>query len=147
MARSSTPRWIPIFIGSVMIFMASIVLGALIGVIPAEGEFLAPPLVIASIGICLLFGGITFLIPERTSPILKSGVFLVALFSLALVCNWTAFAPDVAYSSTTTIGPIQIRGDDQLGGRIVFGVAAVIVDIFILAMVVGWIRPGKRRDS
>lgn len=144
---SSTPRWIPIFIGSVMIFMAAIILGAIIGFVPTDGDFLAPPLIIASIGTCLFFGGIAFWIPQRTPPIIKSGIFLIAFLSLAMVCNWTAFAPDVTYSSSTTIGPIQIRGDDQIGGRIVFGAAAIIVDIFVVYMVIGWIRPSRREES
>jgi hypothetical protein len=67
--------------------------------------------------------------------------------SLALVCNWTAFAPEVSYSSSTTIGPIQIRGGDQIGGRIVFGAAAIIVDILLISVIIGWIRPRKGKES
>jgi hypothetical protein len=130
-----------------MILMAAIILGALFGVIPAEGEFLAPPIVIASIGICLLFGGIAFVVPERTPSLVKSGILFLALMSLALVCNWTAFAPEVSYSSSTTIGPIQIRGGDQIGGRIVFGAAAIIVDILLISVIIGWIRPRKGKES
>jgi hypothetical protein len=144
---ATTPRWIPIFFGAVMILMALIILGALLGVIPAEGEFLAPPIVIASIGICLLFGGIAFLVPERTPSLVKSGIFFLALMSLALVCNWTAFAPDASYSSSTTIGPFQIRGGDQMGGRIVFGAFAILVDLLLLSVIIGWIRPGKGKET
>ena len=118
---SSTPRWIPIFFGTVMILMAMIILGALIGLIPTEGQFLAPPFIIASIGICLFCGGIALWTPQKTPPLIKSGIFLIGVLSLATVCNWTAFAPQVTYSSSTTIGAFQSGGEDQVGGGLVFG--------------------------
>ena len=127
--------------------MAVIIFGALIGSVPTEGDFLAPPFIIANISIGLFFGGIALWIPSKTPPFIKSGIFLVALVSLATVCNWTAFAPEVTYSSSTTIGPYQISGGDQVGGRVVFGAFAIIVDLFIISMVIGWIRPSSRKES
>jgi len=144
---SSTPRWIPIFFGTVMILMAMIILGALIGLIPAEGQFLAPPFIIASIGICLFCGGIALWTPQKTPPLIKTFIFLIGVLSLATVCNWTAFAPQVTYSSSTTIGAIQSGGEDQVGGRLVFGAAAIFVDLFILSAVIGWIRSTRRKDG
>jgi hypothetical protein len=144
---SSTPRWIPILFGSVMIFMATIILGALIGIVPADGVFLAPPIIIAGIVIGLFFGGIALWIPSKTPSIIKSGIFLIALFSLATVCNWTAFAPEVTYTSSTSIGLLQISGDDQIGGRVVFGAAAIVIDLILLSVVIGWIRPSRRKGK
>lgn len=137
----------PILLGAVMIFMAAIILGALIGLIPTDGDFLAPPVIIASIGVCLFFGGIVFWLPQNTPAFVKSGVFLIALLSLATVCNWTAFAPEVTYSSSTTIGPIQFSGEDQVGGRIVFGAAAIVVDLFLIAGGISWVRSATRKES
>jgi hypothetical protein len=38
-----TPRWIPLFIGSIMMLMAALILGAVVGLVPTgAGQFLAP---------------------------------------------------------------------------------------------------------
>ena len=138
---NSTSRWIPLLFGSVMLLMAALILGALCGIVPTDGgRFLAPPLIIAAIGVCLLCGGLALWIPAKTPAIVRSGLFLVALASMATACNWTAFAPDVLYYSSTSIGPLQFTGEDQVGGRIVFGLAAVAVDGLILYLIIAWAR-------
>jgi hypothetical protein len=143
---TSTPRWIPILFGSVMILMALIIFGALYGFIPAEGEFTAPKFIILSISICLFAAGLAFLIPERAPAILRTALGIIAFATLAAVCNWTAFAPGVTYTSSSSIGPFQFEGEDPIGGRIVFGLAAIAVDIFILAAIIGWLRSHSRKD-
>jgi hypothetical protein len=138
---NSTPKWIPLLFGSAMILMAAIILGAFVGIIPTEGgQFLAPPIIIVGLGLCLLSGGIAMYIPQKAPVFFRSGLFAIALVSLAIVCNWTAFAPGVVYSSSTSIGLLQFSGEDPIGGRIVFGLAAIVVDLFMLFAVVGWIR-------
>jgi hypothetical protein len=138
---NTTPRWIPLFFGSVMILMAALILGALFGIVPTDGgQFFAPRLVIICLGTCLLAGGLILWIPEQSPVIFRSGLIFLALASLVIVCNWTAFAPDVIYSSSTSIGPFQFSSNDQVGGRIAFAIAAIVVNLFVLYVLVNWMR-------
>jgi hypothetical protein len=144
----STPRWIPLFFGGVMIFMAALILGAVFGVVPTDGgQFLAPQIVIVSIGLCLLCAGLAMWVPPRAPALFRSGLMIISLVSLAAVCNWTAFAPEVVYSSSTSFGAYQFSGEDQIGGRIVFAVAAILVDVFILSAIAGWARSRIRKKD
>ncbi len=141
---NETPRWIPILFGSVMILMALIILGAFYGYIPAEGEFTAPPAIILSIAICLLAAGLAILIPPGAPAILRTALGIITLITVAAVCNWTAFAPEVTYTSSTSIGPFSYEGEDQVGGRIVFGLVAIVVDIILISSLILWIRKNTR---
>jgi cytochrome c oxidase assembly factor CtaG len=129
-----------------MILMALTILGAVYGFIPAEGEFKAPKGIILSISICLFAVGLAILIPQSAPAIMRTTLGFVALATLAAVCNWTAFAPEVTYTSSSSIGPFQFEGEDPIGGRIVFGLAAIVVDIFIIAALIGWLRSRSRKD-
>jgi cytochrome c oxidase assembly factor CtaG len=138
---NETPRSIPLLFGSVMFLMGSIILGALLGIVPTDGgRFTAPPTVIAALGLCLLFGAFMLWLPRQAPVLIRTVLLIMALDLLAVVCNWTAFAPDVVYYSSTSIGPVTITGEDQVGGRIVFGFAAVVVDVSILSMLIGWVH-------
>jgi hypothetical protein len=68
----------------------------------------------------------------------------MALF--AVVCNWTAFAPGVVYYSDGMpyeFSTIEI----QLGGRIVFGITALIVDYTLIATMVSWVRSFRENSE
>lgn len=136
-----TPRMIPIFFGLVMFMLGALILGALAGVVPTDGgRFLAPEETIAALGFCLILGGILLWLPRQTPAKARSAVFLGAVGLLALVCNWTAFAPEVVFTSTTSIGPLSTSGEEQAGGRIVFGLAAIVLDVLILLGTLMWAR-------
>lgn len=145
----TTPRWIPIRFGTVMLFMGAMVLGAQWGVVPTDvGRFLAPAGVITSLGLALSIGGFLLWIPPRWPAFLRGWLFTAALVPLLIVCNWTAFAPDVSYSSSTSLGPMTFEGQEQVvGGRIVFGVAAIVIDALALLFVVRWIRSGRSPEG
>lgn len=133
----STPKWIPFLYGSILNLMGTLILGALWGYVPTDGgRFTAPSWVIISLGICLLSAGAAFWLPSKSPSLVKSALLVITLIALALVCNWTAFAPGVEYQSSATLGMIEIAGQDQIGGRIVFGLVAVIIDLVILAIFV-----------
>jgi len=139
------PRWIPVLFGGSAFLMGVLILGAFLGVVPTDGgRFFAPPAVIIALGSGLVLFAALLWIPPKTPALVKSGLVLLALALTAIVCNWTAFAPEVVYSSSTSIGPFAFLGSDQLGGRIVFGLAALIVDGVILAVLVGWVRASKQ---
>jgi hypothetical protein len=126
--------------------MALIILGEVYGYIPTEGEFTAPKVIVLSISICLFAAGLAILIPQSAPAILRTGRGIVAFTTLAAVCNWTAFAPGVTYTSSSSIGPFQFQGEDLIGGRIVFGLAAIAVGIFIIAAIIRWLRSRSRTD-
>jgi hypothetical protein len=135
------PKGIPILFGAVMVLMGSIILGALLGVVPTDGgQFLAPPFVLTSLGVLLIAGGVALWLPRHSPVWIRSALILLALGLLAIVCNWTAFAPEVVYYSSASIGPVTTGGEDPVGGRLVFGLAAIAVDVFILSILLGWIR-------
>jgi hypothetical protein len=141
------PRWISLFIGSIMMLIAALILGAVVGLVPiGSGEFLAPTVVIVSLGLCFLLGGVLLWLPHQTPVFLRGGLFTWALLFLAITCNWTAFAPGVAYYSSSSIGPLEFGGEDRVGGRIVFGLAAIAVNLLILDVIVGWARGRLRRE-
>jgi len=142
----STPKWIPFLYGSIMILMGTLILGALWGYVPIDGgSFTAPSWVIISLGICLLSAGAAFWLPGKSPSLVKSALLIITLVALALVCNWTAFAPGVEYQSSAILGMIEITGKDQIGGRIVFGLAAVTIDLIILAVFISFFRQSHRK--
>lgn len=138
------PRWIPVLFGAVAFLMGVLILGAFLGIVPTDGgRFTAPPAVILGIGLSLLVGAAIFWLPRTAPAVVRSGLLVLALGLLAVVCNWTAFAPDVIYSSSVSIGPVSFSGSDQVGGRIAFGLAALLVDAVIIATIAGWIRSAR----
>ena len=145
----STPKWIPLLCGGVMLLMGLIILGALIGIVPVAqgGRFLAPPLVIVSLGMSLVFGGLLLWIPSQTPALLRTLLFLTALALIAVVCNWSAFAPNVVYESSTSIGPLEISGESDTGARIVFGVVALLVNVTFIFTLLASVRDAFRGFS
>src|SRR4030042_5805722 len=101
---NDTPAWIPVLFGCVMLLMGALILGALFGIIPTDGgQFLAPSPVILALGLSLILGGFLFWIPRTVPSLVRTFLFLIALALVGVVCNWTAFAPDVVYTSSTSI--------------------------------------------
>ncbi|HSR47633.1 MAG TPA: hypothetical protein VLL77_06545, partial [Anaerolineales bacterium] len=68
---------------------------------------------------------------------------------VAVVCNWTAFAPNVTYTSTTSFsglfGGIAVAQEDPIGGRIVFGLVAIAVDLVLAGSIIYAVRQAIRR--
>jgi hypothetical protein len=146
----STPRWIPIFFGSVMVMMGGLILGAQLGFVPTgDGEWLAPPTIIVSLSLSLILGGFLLWIPQNWPVVIRTAFLLATIAAVVTVCNWTAFAPGVVYYSSTSIGPVTFEGESSIGGRIVFIVAALAVDIFVLSMLIGWFqaRTGDKKSE
>jgi hypothetical protein len=109
--------------------------------IPTDGgRFLAPTPVILSLGLGLVLFGTLLLIPVHLAGFIRSGLFLLTLILVAVVCNWTAFAPEVSYTTTTSLGSTTTTSEDRIGGRIVFTLAALLVDGILIASLVGWIK-------
>ncbi|MFP3855122.1 MAG: hypothetical protein ACLFWD_12605 [Anaerolineales bacterium] len=133
------PRWVAMLLGVVSLFMGTMVLLTVAGVIPAEGRMLAPPWIVGSVGGLFVFAGLLMFVPEDSLQSLRVLLFLVFTALVAIVCNWSAFAPDVAYSSSSSLslGPFSISGDGG-GSRWVFILAALVLDGLLIAGVVNW---------
>ena len=143
-----TPRWIPMFFGLAAIGMGVLILGALWGWVPTDGgQFLAPTPVILSLGLGLILFGVLLAIPVHLAGFIRGALFLLVMILAAVVCNWTAFAPEVLYTSTTTLGSSTTTAEDPIGGRIVFTIAALVVDGILIASLVGWIKDLSDRDD
>jgi hypothetical protein len=144
-----TPKWIPLLFGGVMVLMGAVILGALIGIVPTNegGHFVAPPPIIASLGIVLAAGGVLLWMPCQSPPSLRTLLFLMALAMVAIVCNWAAFAPDVVYESSTSIGPIGIIGNTDTGARIACGIVALVVNATFISTLIASVRVALRGSS
>ena len=140
-ADDRTSRWMSLFIGAVSLLMGGMVLGAVAGVVPADPEgFIAPRWVVAAIGVGCLVATAVLWMPRNAPQAVKSLVLWLGLLLVATVCNWSAFAPNVRYTSSVSIGPWEQAGEDPVGGRIVFGLAALLVNAILVGSVVGAVR-------
>jgi hypothetical protein len=132
---------VPIFFGGVCFLLGVVILGSQAGVIPtAEGAFFAPPSVITALAIGLIILALAIGIPARSPAFLRGLLGFLALAMFAVVCNWSAFAPNVRYSTNFQIGPFSGSGEDPIGGRIVFGIVALAIDGLLLSWLVWTIR-------
>jgi len=128
MADGVSP-WTRALFGLVPILMGLVILGALAGVVPTDGgTFNAPAWVILALGAGLMLFGLMLWTPSSAPKLVRSGMALLVMLLVATVCNWTAFAPGVRYTSDLTIGGWTTSGEDPVGGRIVFGLVALAID-------------------
>jgi hypothetical protein len=129
------PWWIPLLFGFAMIGMGVLIVCLVTGIFPmTRGAGDAPRWVMVAIAGGLILGGFLMILPQESPAFIRSILGLGALVLAAVVCNWTAFAPGVHYSSEVSFGPVSVWGEDQVGGRIMFGLAALAVDALL-----GWV--------
>lgn len=72
----------------------------------------------------------------------------VVLIGLATIFNWIAFGPGPRhFSSSFAIGgsPVDRAAASEDTGRIVFGVVAGLLDVFVIAVAVRWARGSSRK--
>ncbi|MBN1538379.1 MAG: hypothetical protein JW908_16705 [Anaerolineales bacterium] len=144
--KKPSPWWAPVFFGFVMIFMGSLITYLLIWVIPeSRSAANAPSWVLAAIAGGFFLGGILLITPQKTPAIIRSLLGFTTIILVAIVCNWTAFAPGMHYTSEVSLGPVSVSGEDQIGGRIMFGLAALAVDALLGWMVYYEVRKRIRK--
>ena len=135
------PIWIRIVFSLVPLVMGLVILGAWFGIVPTDGgQFNAPAAVIFALAGGLILFAFLIWIPRDAPKALTLVLPWALVLAVAAVCNWTAFAPEVRYTSEVTIGPWSSSGEDQVGGRIVFGLVALVVDAIVLAGVFSTVR-------
>lgn len=144
MGDSLSP-WMRVPFGLVPLVMGVIILGALAGFVPTgDGKFLAPVWVIASIGTGLVLFAVMVWIPGSSPVIVRSSLGLLLFVLVAIVCNWTAFAPGVHYTTEFSLGPISQTGEDPVGGRIVTGLVAIAIDMLFAYSIFDAVRRHRR---
>ena len=140
------PVWIRILFGLGSALMGALILGALAGLVPTDGgAFAAPAGVILALGAGLILFAIMLCIPRSTPRALRTLLGVLLFVLVAGVCNWTAFASGVRYTSQTTIGSWITTGEDPVGGRIVFGLVALAIDAVLAYGIFDAIRRALRR--
>jgi hypothetical protein len=138
--------WTQALFGVVPIVMGLVILGALAGTVPTDGgTFFAPPWVIVALGTGLILFGLMLWLPRSTPSLLRNGVAMLVVVLVAGVCNWTAFTPGVRYTSEVTLGGWTTSGEDPVGGRIVFGLVALVIDAVLAVGIFDAIRRALRR--
>ncbi len=141
------PVWIRILFGIGSALMGALILGALAGVVPTDGgAFAAPAGVILALGTGLILFAVMLWIPRSTPSAVRTLLGVLLFLLVAGVCNWTAFAPGVRYTSQTTIGSWTTSGEDPVGGRIVFGLVALAIDAVLAYGIFEAIRRARRRS-
>ena len=111
---------------------------------PPPGSVHAPLWVVALAGGCFVLVGALLLVPDRDVR-LKGLIGGVLVTAMALIFDWVAVGPgERHFSGGLSIGGMSARSaTGETGGRIAFGVAAVLLDAFALW---GWyriLRPGE----
>jgi hypothetical protein len=146
MADRREAWWIPLLFGLAMAAMGCLIAGSLLGFIPTEpGAYFGPRWVMWMLAVGLLFAGVLLALAQSLPGVARAALGSVALLLFAGVCNWAAFAPGVHYFSSTSLGPISVEGEDPIGGRIAFGLAALLIDAVFLGGVVITLRKRSQR--
>ena len=74
----------------------------------------------------------------------------IVLLALAAIFNWTAFGPGTrTFTGTFSLGGslVDRAATSERTGRIIFGVAAALLDVFVIAVGVRWARRGSRKAA
>jgi len=125
------------------------------GALPPPGEANAPMWVVMLAGLCFLLGGLGVLLPAavtgevRNDGELPAGaphwlrvfqyLLVLALFAaFAMIGSFVAFGPGTR-SFGVSAPFVSTSGDDEIFGRVAFGVGAIITWLcLILVAVSGW---------
>lgn len=149
MIRRETPiptgvKWL---FGPVLLATGGLGLAVAFGLIQLEPSRTHAPLWIAgaigvsfaAVGLVLLLDGIEAL--KR----IRGWLAFVFLVAFASVFNWVAFGPGerrFTSSSSVGVGPVGVSSassGDELGGRVAFGVIAVLLDLLIASPLILWL--------
>jgi hypothetical protein len=139
------PIWVRLLFSLVPLLMGLVILGAWFGVVPTGGgSFHAPAAVLLSLAAGLILFAAAVWIPSNAPKALRLGLPATLLLLVAVVCNWTAFAPGIRYTSEITIGAWTTSREDLIGARIAFGLVALAIDAVLVYGILTAVRQRLR---
>src|SRR5215471_8533403 len=146
--------------GSILLGLVVAALGigiVLLSFFASPEKFQAPRWVVACVGGAFLFFGgwiaalyILGYDPKRPetlpSPAVQLAVFVPGMLLFAAPFHWVAFGPGPRQFSTTVSIPFLAvhKTGGAMGGRIAFGVGAVLMDAILVGSVVRLVRQMRR---
>ena len=137
-----------VLFGSVFLLVGTFIVLISFDIIPvAEDSFNAPRLVVAAAGMVFVLGGMLVMVNALRhvsgvdSPVyrwLYSALIFAFIVIFAIPFNWAAFGPgERAFSSSVSVGAATSSGSSsEFSGRLVFGIAAILVDALIISMLI-----------
>ncbi len=150
---ATSPKWTSTLMGSIILFVGALLLGLLMGIAPVDGggNSLVPSLIIVSVGLGFVFGGIQLWLPDQTSRFLRTCLGLLPMILIVILCNWTAFATHIVYKSSASAGLKHLVENSSLGALTLFAVVVIIIDYAFLSTLITSIEwlyrsTGKRID-
>ena len=106
----------------------------------------APLWIVGAIGVSFAAMGLVLLLDGvEAFKRIRGWLAFVFLVSFAAVFNWVAFGPGERHFTTRTsvgsgaIGVTSVAEGGELGGRIAFGVFAVLLDLLIASPLILWL--------
>jgi len=145
------------WVGALCALMGLAILLVALRIIPTdEAKFHAPHWVVGAAGLTFFLAGIAILTTPPGSPEAAPGgpatwrTFLLGagiVGALAAVFNWVAFGPGPRqFGGTVSIPFVAVSGpQSEWSGRAIFGIAAALMDLFLLWVVVRGLRDLLRR--
>jgi len=143
--------------GSILVGIVCAAVGVaivLVAFFASPEKFQAPRWVVGCAGgAFLFFGGYTAALyalgydPQRSeqtlpSPLVQLAVFVPGMLCLAAPFHWVAFGPGPRQFSTTASIPFLTvhKTGGSMGGRIAFGIGALLMDAILIGSVVRLVR-------
>ena len=129
-----------------------LVLAVALGLIEIDPAGLHAPLwIVGAIGLAFAAMGLVLLADGVQALRRAQGLLgFVCLVSFAAVFNWIAFGPGERHFSTRTgvgtgaFGVTTAAEGGEFGGRFVFGVVAVLLDLLIVSPLIVWLWRRRR---
>jgi hypothetical protein len=159
-ARTLSPRGTA-WVGTLCALMGLVILFVALGIIPTdESNFHAPHWVVGAAGLAFFLAGLAILTgppagtPEASTPEASRTTWrglvlgLGVVGALAAVFNWVAFGPGPrSFSGGISIPFVSISGpQSEWSGRVAFGLAAGLIDLFLVWVIVRGLRDLLGRD-
>ena len=149
MIKRETPipaavKWL---FGPVMLAAGGLGLAAACGLIPlGPSRTNVPMWIIGAIGVSFASLGLVLLLDGiEAFKRIRGWLAFVFLVSFASVFNWVAFGPGERHFTTRTsvgsgaVGVTTVAEGGELGGRLAFGVFAVLLDLLIASPLILWL--------
>jgi len=133
--------------GPLLLAAAALGLAVAFGLIRLEPSRTHAPLwIVGAIGVSFAAMGLVLLLDGvEAFKRIRGWLAFVFLVSFAAVFNWVAFGPGERHFTTRTsvgsgaIGVTSVAEGGELGGRIAFGVFAVLLDLLIASPLILWL--------